>query len=336
MNFLTPQLGIDLGTANTLVFVRGKGIVLNEPSVVAVRKGENKVLAVGREAKLMVGKTPDEIVAHRPLKDGVIADYHTAEIMLRYYISRAIGSWKLFKPEVIVSIPVGITSMERRAVIEAALRAGAGNVHVVKEPILSAIGARIPIYEPGGHIVVDIGGGTTDAAVISLGGIVASASIKCAGDQLDAAIVKYVKRVFGLEIGKKTAEETKIKIGSAKKTAKPLMLTISGSDFVTELPRTITVTSNDVAEAIEDELARIVQTIQEVLQHVPPELAGDIMDKGITLTGGTSQMRKLPEFIAEKIGIKVRRADDALFCVARGAGAAFERIEALRRVETKR
>lgn len=336
MSFLTPQLGIDLGTANTLVFVRGKGIVLNEPSVVAIRKGEHKVLAVGTEAKRMVGKTPDEIVAHRPLKDGVIADYQMAEIMLRYYISRAIGSWKLFKPEVIISIPVGITSMERRAVIEAALKAGAGNVYVVKEPILSAIGARIPIHEPGGYIIVDIGGGTTDAAVISLGGIVASASIKCAGDRLDAAIAKYVKRVFGLEIGEKTAEEAKIKIGSAKKTAKPLVLEISGSDFVTELPRTITITSNDIARAIEDELALIVQTIKEVLQHVPPELAGDIMDKGITLTGGTSQLRKLPEFIAEKTGIKTKGADDALFCVARGAGAAFEKIETLKRAEAGR
>jgi len=326
MSFLAPQLGVDLGTANTLVFVRGKGIVLNEPSVVALRKGESRVLAVGAEAKRMVGKTPDEIKAHRPLKDGVIADYRMTEVMLRYCISRAIGSWRLFKPEVIISVPVGITSMERRAVIEAALKAGAGNVHVIKEPILSAIGAQMPIHEPGGHAIVDIGGGTTDAAIISLGGIVASGSIKCAGSRLDGAVMRYVKRVFGLEMGEKTAEEAKIKIGAAKRIPKPLSLEISGSDFVSGLPRTITLTSNDIAQAIEDELGQIIQVIKDVLQDVPPELAGDIIEKGMILTGGTSQLRKLPELIAEKTGIKTKRADDALFCVAKGAGAAFARI----------
>jgi len=326
MNFLTPQLGIDLGTANTLVFLRGRGIVLNEPSVVAIKEGQSTVLAVGAEAKLMVGKTPEEIIAYKPLKNGVIADYRVTEIMLRYYVKKAIGSWRLFKPEVLISVPAGVTSTERRAVIEAALKAGAGNVYIVKEPILASIGAGIPIHEAGGHMVVDIGGGTTDVAVISLGGIIASTSIKCAGNKIDTGIIKYIKRRFSLEIGEKTAEEIKIKVGTAETLKKTMRLEIHGSDFVTGLPRTITVSSDDVAVAIEDELQEITKAIKDVLQEVPPELAGDIMDKGIILTGGSSQLRELAEHVTKQTGVKALVAEDALFCVAKGAGVALEQL----------
>lgn len=335
MSFLTPQLGIDLGTANTLVFLRGRGVVLNEPSVVALKKNRTEVLAVGTEAKLMVGRTPDDITAYKPLKDGVIADYRLTEIMLKYYLKKAMGSWRLFKPEVLISVPAGVTSTERRAVIEAALRAGAGNVYIVKEPILASIGAGIPIHEAGGHMVSDIGGGTTDVAVISLGGIVASTSITCAGNRLDSAIKQYVKRSFGLEIGEKTAEEIKIKIGAARKSSKEMRMEVRGSDFVTGLPRTITMHSNHVAEAIEDELREITKAIKDVLQEVPPELAGDIMDKGIILTGGSSQLRGLAELIAEHTGVKATLAKDPLFCVANGAGAALERLDVYKKPESK-
>jgi rod shape-determining protein MreB and related proteins len=331
MNFLTPQLGIDLGTANTLVFLRGKGIVLNEPSVVALRKGENSVLAVGTEAKLMIGRTPDEIVAYRPLKDGVIADYRITEIMLRYYLKKAIGSWRLFKPEVLISVPAGVTSTERRAVVEAALKAGSGNVYIVKEPILASIGAGIPIHEAGGHMIVDVGGGTTDVAVISLGGIVASTSIKCAGNRLDRAIMKYVRRIFNLEIGEKTAEEIKIKIGSAEGLHKEMHIEVHGSDFVSGLPRTIKLSSNDVARAIEDELQEITKAIKDVLQEVPPELAGDIIGKGITLTGGTSQLREFPKHVTVQTGVNATLAEDAIFCVARGTGVALEQLDMYKR-----
>ncbi|MEX0910028.1 MAG: rod shape-determining protein [Candidatus Paceibacterota bacterium] len=331
MNFFTPQLGIDLGTANTLVFLRGKGIVLNEPSVVAIKKGQSTVLAVGAEAKAMVGRTPDEIVAYKPLKDGVIADYRITEIMLRYYLKKAIGSWRLLKPEVLISVPAGVTSTERRAVIEAALKAGAGNVYIVKEPILASIGAGIPIHEAGGHMVVDIGGGTTDVAVISLGGIVASTSIKCAGNRIDTAIMKYVKRIFTLEIGEKTAEEIKIKIGCADIIHKEMRLEVHGSDFVTSLPRKINLGSNDVARAIEDELQEITKAIKDVLQEVPPELAGDIIDKGIVLTGGTSQLRGFAKHVTDQTGVNAILAEDALFCVARGAGVALEQLDTYKR-----
>jgi len=336
MNFITPRLGIDLGTVNTLIFIPKRGIVLNEPSVVAIKEGRREVLAVGNEAKIMVGRTPDEIVAYKPIKDGIVADYRMTEVMLRHYLKKAIGSWRLLKPEILISVPTNVTSTERRAVIEAALKAGAGNVYIVKEPILAAIGADMPIHEAGGHMVVDIGGGTTDIAVISLGGIVASTSIKCAGNRLDTAIIKHIRRNFGLEIGEKTAEEIKIKVGSAKKTSKELRLDISGSDFVTGLPRTISVTSNDVARAIEDELAEITKTIKGVLQEVPPELAGDIIDKGIVLTGGTSELRRLPDFITEKTGVKAKRASDALFCVVKGTGVALEELEIYKKLSVKR
>lgn len=337
MSFLSPKIGIDLGTANTLVFVQGKGVSLNEPSVVAIAEGESKVLAVGLAAKEMIGRTPENIVAYRPLKDGVIADYRATEIMLRYYIKKAIGSWNPFKPEVMISVPAGITSTERRAVIEAALKAGAGNVYVVKEPILAAIGAEIPIQEPGGHIIVDIGGGTTDVAVISLGGVIASTSIKCAGDRIDTSIARHIRRKFNLSIGEKTAEEIKVKIGTAMKLKEELSMEVKGSDYVTSLPKTVTVRSNEVSEAIENELTEITKAIKDVLQSTPPELAADIIDKGIIMTGGSSLLRKFPELISKKTGVKVRTANDALFCVAKGTGSALEHLSVYKKsIITKR
>lgn len=331
MTFLSPKLGIDLGTANTLVFTKGKGVVLNEPSVVAISEGEGRVRAVGLDAKAMIGRTPDSIVAYKPLRDGVIADYRVTEIMLRYYIKKVTGAWNPFKPEVLISVPANITSTERRAVIEAALKAGAKNVYIIKEPILAAIGAGIPIQEAGGHIIVDIGGGTTDIAVISLGGVVASTSIKCGGDRLDDSIIQHIKRKFNLAIGEKTAEEIKIKIGAAKKPKEELKFKVKGSDYVTSLPKTITVKSSEIAEAVESETDEIVKAIKDVLQATPPELAADIIDRGIMMTGGSSLLRELPELVAEKTGVKTKLAKDPLLCVAKGTGEALNHLNVYKR-----
>ena len=327
MGFFNKKLGIDLGTANTLVFVPGKGVVLNEPSVVAVSVPDNKIMAVGNEAKVMVGKTPDTIVAYRPMKDGVIADYRVTEAMLRYFISKALGRWSFSKPEVLISVPASVSSTEKRAVVEAAVKAGAKSAYVVKEPILAAIGAGIPIQEPIGHMVVDIGGGTTDAAVISLGGIVASSSFKCAGDKIDQAIVDYVKKNFNLIVGDRTAEDIKIKIGSAVLVEEEKSYKIKGRDFFTGLPRTAEVTTNEIVKAIDAELKDIVKVIKKVLQETPPELASDIIDNGIVMTGGSSLLRNIDELVFRSTGVKARVADDALFCVAKGTGIALEHIE---------
>lgn len=327
MGFFTRKLGIDLGTANTLVYVPSKGIVLNEPAVVAVSEQDNKILAIGKEAKLMIGRTPDSIIAYRPMKDGVIADYRVTEAMLRYFIGKALGPFSLFKPDVMISVPAGVTSTERRAVVEAAIRAGAKNAYVVKEPILAAIGAGIPIHETKGHMVVDIGGGTTDVAVISLGGIVACKSVKVAGNKIDQAIAEYIKKTFNLAIGDRTAEQVKIKIGSAVPLEEELIATIKGRDFVQGLPRTAQVTTNEIVKAIDGELKGIVKAIKDVLQETPPELASDIIDQGIILTGGTSQLRNLSELIFRKTGVKARLADDALYCVVKGTGIALEHMD---------
>lgn len=328
---ITRKLGIDLGTANTLVFVPKKGIVLNEPSVVAISEYDNRVLAVGSEAKEMVGKTPDGIIVYKPMQDGVIADYRITEAMLRYYIAKALGRFNIVKPEVMISVPAGITSTERRAVIEAAVKAGAKSAYVVKEPILAAIGAGIPIYEPKGHMIVDIGGGTTDVAVISLGSIVASTSVKCAGVKIDQAITDYIKRTFNLAIGDKTAEEIKIKIGSAVPMESELRATIKGRDFLTGLPRTAEMTTNEIVKAIDAELKQMIKAIKDVLQETPPELAADIIDQGIIMTGGTSQLRNLPELVYRKTGVKAVLADEALFCVAKGTGVALEHLDTYKR-----
>ena len=327
MGFFSTKLGIDLGTANTLVFLPGKGVVLNEPSVVAVSEGDNKILAVGIEAKKMVGKTPDSIIAYRPMKDGVIADYKVTEAMLRYFIRKALPRWNLWRPEVMVSVPAGVTSTERRAVVEAAIRAGAKNAYVVKEPILAAIGAGIPIHEPVGHMVVDIGGGTTDVAVISLGGIVASTSVKCAGNRIDAAIADYAKKNYNLAIGDKMAEEVKIQIGSAIPVEEDLVMPVRGRDFLTGLPRTVEIRTNEIVKAISRELREMIKAIKDVLQETPPELAADIIDRGIIMTGGSSQLRYFPELVYRRTGVKAILAKDPLFCVANGTGIALEHLD---------
>lgn len=323
----SPKLGIDLGTTTVLVFVPGKGIVLNEPSVVAVSLRENKILAIGEGAKEMVGRTPDEITAYRPMKDGVIADYRVTEAMLRYYIKKALGKWNLFRPEVMISVPAGVTSTERRAVVEAATKAGAREAYVVKEPILAAIGAGIPIQEARGHMIVDIGGGTTDVAVISLGGIVASTSVKCAGNRIDRAIADYIKKNSNLSIGDKMSEEIKIAIGSAVPVEDELTMMVKGRDHLTGLPRSIEIGTNEVVRAIGKELRTMVAAIKDVLQDTPPELAADIIDNGITLTGGTSQLRNLAELIYRRTGVKARVAKDAPFCVAKGTGEAIKHLD---------
>jgi len=327
MGIFSRKLGIDLGTANTLVFIPGKGIVLNEPSVVAVSEQDNKILAIGFEAKDMIGKTPESIITYCPMKDGVIADYRVTEAMLRYFINKAMGPWNIFKPDVMISVPAGVTSTERRAVIEAAIRAGARNAYVVKEPILAAIGAGIPIHESKGYMVVDIGGGTTDVAVISLGGIVSCTSVKCAGNKIDKAIADYIKKTFNLAIGDKTAEEVKIKIGAAVNLEEEIRVTIKGRDYIQGLPRSTQVSTNEIVKAIDSELKQIIKAIKDVLQETPPELASDIMNYGIIMTGGSSQLRNLSDLVYRKTGVKASCAEDALFCVVKGTGIALEHLE---------
>ncbi len=326
MPIFTTKLGIDLGTANTLVFVPGKGIVLNEPSVVAISPHDNRVLAVGLEAKEMLGRTPDDIVAYRPMKDGVIADYRVTQAMLRYYMNKALGKWNIWKPEVLISVPAGVTSTERRAVVEAAIKAGAKNAYVVKEPVLAAIGAGIPIHEARGHMIVDIGGGTTDVAVISLGGIVASKSVKCAGDKVDHAIADYIKKNFNLGIGDKTAETIKIKVGSAIPLEEEITITVKGRDFVSGLPRAVDISTNEIVKAIHKELSEMIKAIRNVLEETPPELASDIIDHGITMTGGSSMLRNFPELVYRKTGVPAKLADDPLTSVARGTGLALTHL----------
>ncbi len=327
---LTPKIGIDLGTTSILVFVPGQGIVLNEPSVVAV-SDDGQVLAVGSEAKQMIGRTPDSIRAYRPMRDGVIADYKVTEAMLRYFLKKSMSKYSLFRPDVMVSVPAGVTSTERRAVVEAAMRAGAKNAFVVKEPILAAIGAGVPIYEPQGNMIVDMGGGTIDVAVISLGGIVSANSVKCAGNRIDNAIIDYVKKTRNLAIGEKTAEDIKIGVGSALPLEEELTMEIKGRDMISGLPRTTEIKSNEVVRAIGKELKEMIKAIRDVFQETPPELAADIIDGGIILTGGTSQLRNFPELIRRRTGVKARLADQALFCVAKGTGTALEHLDVYKR-----
>lgn len=327
MSLFSKKLGIDLGTTNILVYLPGKGVVLSEPSVVAISLQDNKVLAVGREAKNMIGKTPGDIVAFRPMKDGVIADYRVTEKMLRYFFQKALGKYNVLRPDVLLSVPAGITSTERRAVIEAAIKAGAKNAYVVKEPILAAIGSGISIQEPNGYMIVDIGGGTIDVAVISLGGTVAATSVKCAGRRVDSSIIDYIKKTYNLAIGDKTAEKIKIKIGSALPIDDELQVIIKGRDYVTGLPRSVKIGTNEIAKALEGDLKIMIQAIKDVLAQVPPELASDIIDNGIALTGGTSQLRNLTELIKRRTGVDAHLVEDPLFCVAKGTGVALEHIE---------
>ncbi len=331
MIWSSKKLGIDLGTANVLVYVPGRGIVLNEPSVVAIREHDKKILAIGLDAKEMIGKTPEDIVPYRPMRDGVIADYRVTEAMLRHFINKSLSKWNIWKPDVMVSVPAGVTSTERRAVIEAAIRAGARNAYVVKEPILAAIGAGIPIQEAKGRIIVDIGGGTTDVAVISLGGIVCSTSVKCAGNKFDQAIVDSIKRNHNLAIGEQMAEQIKINIGSAIPLEEELRMNIKGRDYLTGLPKTIEIGTNEIVKALDKELRLVIKAIKDVLQETPPELASDIIDNGIIMSGGSSMLRHLPDLVERKCNVKATLAPDALYCVAKGTGEALKHIDMYKR-----
>ncbi len=324
------KIGIDLGTCNSLVFAPGKEIVLNEPSVVAVSIYENRILAVGKEAKEMMGRTPEEIRVYRPLKDGVIAEYRITEAMLRYFINKSPG-FKFIKPELMIGVPAGITSTEKRAVIEAGMAAGAKAVYTVKEPVLAAIGAGIPIASCSGHMVVDIGGGTTEIAVISLGGVVVAKSLRIAGDSMDFAISNYIKEKHNVVLGEKSVEELKITIGTAIKIKKQDVMEIRGRDLVSGLPKSITVTSNEIYNAIEETLEEILKVIKGVLRETPPELSADIMDKGMVLTGGGALLNNIDIFVTERTGVPSFVADDALLSVAKGAGAVLDNLDAYKR-----
>lgn len=328
---ISKKIGIDLGTANTLVFLSKKGIIANEPTVVAVSIEDNRILAVGNQAKEMLGRAPEIITVSRPMKDGVIADYRITEAMLRYFISKALGRLKIFKPDVMVSVPAGITSTERRAVIEASLKAGAKNAYVVKEPILAAIGANMAINEAFGQMVVDIGGGTSEMAVLSLGGIVSCASVRVGGDKITQAISDYVRKQYNLAIGDSTAEKVKVKLGNALLQREEAVLSVKGRDLVGGLPRTIELRSNEIAESISEQLQEIIKSIKEVLQDTPPELVADIMDSGMVLSGGGALLKNLDRLITEATGVPCRVAKDPLLCVARGTGMALEHLDVYKR-----
>ncbi len=328
---LIKKVAIDLGTTNVLVHVPKKGVVINEPSVVAISKGDGKVLAVGVEARDMIGRTPDTIVAERPLKDGVIANYHTTEAMLRYFINKALGGVRLFRPEVMIAVPAGITSTERRAVIDAAMAAGSRAAYIIKEPIVAAIGADIPIGSASGHMIIDIGGGTAEIAVISLGGIVSWGSVRIGGNKFDMSITEYIRRKYSLAIGERSAEELKITIGSAMFMNKPLEMEIKGRDMISGLPRILLVTSDDTTEALNNDMQGLVEAIKEVLHKTPPELSADVMDKGIIMSGGSSQLRNLDELFSQATGVPCYVADEPLLCVVKGTGIALENLESYKR-----
>ncbi len=325
------KIGIDLGTTYTLVHVPGRGIVINEPSVVAVSTADRAVLAVGEEAKEMLGRTPDTIVALRPLKDGVIADYRTTEAMLRYFINKSLGGIRFFKPEVMIAVPAGITSTERRAVIDATMAAGAKAAYIIKEPIAAAIGANIPIGSASGHMIVDMGGGTSEVAVISLGGIVANTSVRIGGNKLDAAIADFIRKKYGLAIGEQTSEEIKIKIGSAMYLEDKLSMEVRGRDMLSGLPRTVPVTSDDITEAIQGELEGIIHAVKSVLQITPPELSADVIDKGMVLSGGTALLRNMDKLFTQATGVTAYVGDEPLLCVAKGTGVALDNLESYKR-----
>lgn len=331
----SKRIGIDLGTANTLVYLAGEGIIIDEPSVVAVTAEEDRVVAVGKEAKEMLGRTPGNIVALRPLRDGVIANYTVTEAMLSYFIDKACGKSRFFKPEVMVCIPSGVTQVERRAVLDATMAAGAKVAYLIEEPLAAAIGARIPIAQPEGHMIVDIGGGSTDAAVISLGGVVVHHSVRVAGNKIDEAIANYIKKKFNLLVGERTAEEIKIELGNAfledQKKAEEVRMEIRGRDNVSGLPRTIEITEVQINEALRPVLLDIISAVKGVLEQTPPELASDIIDKGIVMTGGTSLLRNFDKLMTNVTGVPCHVAEEALLCVVRGTGVALENIELYKR-----
>lgn len=328
---IIKKVAIDLGTTNVLVHVPKRGIVINEPSVVAISKDDKKVLAVGVEAKEMIGRTPDMIVAERPLKDGVIASYRTTEAMLRYFINKALGGMRLFRPEVMIAVPAGITSTERRAVIGAAMAAGARAAYIIKEPIVAAIGADIPIGSASGNMIIDIGGGTAEIAVISLGGIVSCGSVRIGGTRFDASIAEYIRRKHGLAIGERSAEQVKIQVGSAMYMDKPLTMDVKGREVISGLPRTIQITSDDTTEALQNDLEGLIEAVKEVLHDTPPELSADVMEKGIIMSGGSSQLRNLDQLISQATGVACYVADEPLLCVAKGTGIALDNLESYKR-----
>lgn len=327
------DMGIDLGTANTLVYLKGKGITIRESSVVAKQQNVDEVLAVGEEAKRMIGRTPGNIVAIRPMKDGVIADFDITEAMLRHFIKKAHKRVRLVHPRIVICVPSGVTDVEKRAFHDAALHAGARQVFLIEEPMAAAIGAGLPVHEPTGNMVVDIGGGTTEVAIISLGGIVTSDSIKIGGDEMDSAIVQYVKRMFNLMIGERTAEEVKLHIGAAiVEEGENLTKEIRGRDMITGLPKTIEVSAEDIKTALKEAIRRIIESVKRTLEQTPPELASDVMDKGIIMTGGGSLLKGLDRLISQETGMPVHLAENPLDCVALGTGKVLDEIETLSRV----
>ncbi|MDP3901157.1 MAG: rod shape-determining protein [bacterium] len=331
MSFFVSKIGIDLGTANSLVFVPGRGVVLSEPSVVAVSMSDNTILAVGEEAKEMTGRTPETIRVFRPMRDGVIADFRITLAMIRYFLHRVVPRYQFVKPEVLISVPAGITSTERRAVLEASQLAGARATYVAKEPILAAIGAGIPIHSSSGHMIVDIGGGTSEVAVISLGGIVVASSLRVAGDKLDQAISEYIKKKHNLAVGEKTAEEIKMKIGTAAPSKSEQYLEVRGRDLVHGLPKTLKISSNEIAEAIAEPLSEIVQVIKTLLRETPPELSADIMDKGMVVSGGGALLKGIDQLISKSIGVPCFIADDPMLCVVKGTGVVLDNLEAYKK-----
>lgn len=334
---LRKRLAIDLGTANTLVWMAGEGIIANEPTVVAISSDDNKVIAVGEEAKRMLGRTPEALIASRPMREGVIADYQVTEAMLRYFISKIGGRFQLIRPDVMICVPAGCTQVERRAALDATLSAGAAHAYLIDEPLAAAIGAGIPVSAPSGNMIVDVGGGSSESAVISLGGVVVHKSVRIAGNKIDEAIQDYLKKKHNLIVGDQTAEEIKIKVGSAIKLSKEDKIEISGRDLVFGLPRSVIITSNEVVEAIKQTLNQIIGCVKGVLEDTPPELAADIIDKGIVMSGGSSLLRNFDKLLTDETGVPAHVAEDPLLCVVRGTGVVMENIELWKRsVMTKR
>ncbi|HLR35098.1 MAG TPA: rod shape-determining protein [Tissierellales bacterium] len=330
-DIFTKDMGIDLGTANTLVYIKGKDIVIREPSVVAIQTNTKEVLAVGEEAKRMIGRTPGHIIAIRPLKDGVIADFNVTQSMLKYFIKKANQRSSIFRPRVVVCVPSGVTEVEKRAVEEATIHAGARDAYLIEEPMAAAIGADLPVQDPTGSMIIDIGGGTTEVAVISLGGIVTSRSIRVGGDELDEAIVNYIKKEYSLMIGERTAEEIKITIGTASMSEKESKMQIRGRDLISGLPKTIQITSKEIHGAMKEPISNIIEAIKFTLEKTPPELASDIMELGIMLTGGGALLEGIDKLIRKETGMPVQIAEQPLDCVAIGTGKALESIEILRK-----
>jgi rod shape-determining protein MreB len=325
------RIGLDLGTSNTLVYVEGKGIVINEPTVVAVSVEDRNILAIGKEAKEMIGKVPENIIAKRPLKDGVIASYKLTEALLKYFINKAIGKVRLFKPEIMISVPAGITTVEERAVIEAAISAGAGNVYLIPEPIAAAIGAKLPINTSAGNMIVNMGGGTTEIAVISMNGIVSFDSLRVAGDKLNEAITNYIRKEYGLLIGEQMSEKVKLAVGSAVPIDNPIKTKVKGRDASTGMPKALVINSNDLVDALNPTLKQILSSIRGVLEKTPPELASDVIDRGMVLSGGTALLRNIDDLFTKAIGVPAHVVDEPLYCVVNGTSEALEHLEIIRR-----